>query len=283
MKLRSKMLYLYIGINIIIFLAVGIYLMTSYKASKFEGIKDEYMSQLKHLEFSLSSFFESTENELRTLESIDLVRNEEDFEFTSYLNADPETFVLNPGPEEAEIVKILNAFRTENEYVNSVYMGRANGAFVRSHPRGKNTKYDPRERPWYQLALEDPKRIMITDPYKSVTTEDLNIGFVKALVNEPGNVYGVVGMDVTLSNLTEYFRNVDVSRSGWITLWDSKGTMLVTNNPEHMMKNYLEVSDNESVYNGIMNSKSGYTKPHETMNSTYGFYYTEFIVSWGLV
>jgi len=83
-------------------------------------------------------------------------------------------------------------------------MGRENGNFVRSHKRERPTRYDPRERPWYIAAKKTPKFVVRTEPYPSLTTQDINIGVVKALVDEQGHFFGAVGIDVTLANLTNY-------------------------------------------------------------------------------
>jgi len=122
--------------------------------------------------------------------------------FTNFLNATEETFQYTIGPEEQEIIDTFRDYQVTHPYVSSVYMGRENGAFVRAFPRARPTAYDPRERPWYILAKEHPGAVMVTDPYQAVTTPDVNIGIVNALLDENGTFYGVVGADITLVNLT---------------------------------------------------------------------------------
>ena len=132
------------------------------------------------------------------------VRSRDDRDFTSFLNADEKTYKYNIREPEQKIIDILNNYRVTHPYVNSVYMGRENGSFVRSHKRERPTRYDPRERPWYILAKNNPGKVMKTEAYPSLTTSDINIGVVKALVDKNGIFYGVVGADVTLVNLTNY-------------------------------------------------------------------------------
>ncbi len=118
-------------------------------------------------------------------------------------------------------------------------MGRENGSFVRSNKRAEPTKYDPRERPWYTLAKENPGEVVKTAPYKAVTTSDINIGVEKALVDEKGEVFGVVGMDVTLKNLTDYISNIEVGENGRAILISEDGTILASRNGEDLLKNIL--------------------------------------------
>ena len=54
------------------------------------------------------------------------------------------------------------------------------------------------------LAKVNAGQVMRTEPYRSVTTDDVNIGIVTALVDENDQVFGVVGADITLANLRDY-------------------------------------------------------------------------------
>jgi methyl-accepting chemotaxis protein len=69
-----------------------------------------------------------------------------------------------------------------------------------------------------------------TTPYTSVTSLDVNIGVVAALLDEQGQVYGVVGIDITLDNLTDYIENVKVGRNGYMVLLDEDGMFLASRN-----------------------------------------------------
>ena len=51
---------------------------------------------------------------------------------------------------------------------------------------------------------------MRTTPYRSVTSAEVNIGLVTALSDAKGTVYGVLGTDITLVNLTDYIASYQV-------------------------------------------------------------------------
>jgi hypothetical protein len=121
---------------------------------------------------------------------------------------------------------LLNNYRLTHLYVNAVYMGRENGSFVRSHKRQRLTRYDPRERPWYQLAKSNPGKVMRTNAYPSLTTSDVNIGIVQALLDEKGKVYGVVGADVALVNLTRFIATYGSNLPGRLLVVDQNGLIL---------------------------------------------------------
>jgi PAS domain-containing protein len=159
-----------------------------------------------------------------------LVKTRDDSDFTTFIDADELTFQYTIGGLEQQIILIFNTYRQTHEFANSVYMGRENGTFVRSHKRNRPTKYDPRVRPWYALAKENPGKVVRTDPYTSLTSTDVNVGVVTALVDETNQVYGVVGIDITLANLTHYIENVQSGQNGYMVLLDKNGTFLASRN-----------------------------------------------------
>ncbi len=236
MKLKYKILLLYVIVSIVIIVSISTFVTYKLEQLILKDIYTEFQAQLAHADFALSRTVKSVGADLKTLAALEAVRTKEDSRFTSFLEADPATFRYNIGPREQAIIDIFHKYRQFHPYTNSVYMGRENGSFVRSHKRNKSTRYDPRVRPWYVIAKENPGKVMRTKPYRSVTSPDVNIGTVIALVDEEGQVYGVVGIDVTLVNLTDYIRQADFGRRGYMVLLDQDGTVLASRNTDSLFK-----------------------------------------------
>lgn len=228
MKLAPKVLLLYTAVTVVILAVVGGSLFARFRDYRLTTLKWELLDQLRHIDFALTSFMTEADSDVATLAANALVRTRQDQDFTRFTEPDPQNFVYHIGPTEQSIIDLFNTFRLAHPYVNSVYMGRENGSFVRSHPRAQPTEYDPRSRPWYILAHDNPGQVMHTDPYSSVTTADVNIGVVSALVDETAHVYGVVGADITLVNLTQYLSGFEVGHRGQILLLDQSGTILTS-------------------------------------------------------
>ena len=247
MRLRAKTILLFTIVGTLIIIAMGILQVVTLKEEKQQAIREEISRQLEHLDFALTRFLEEVESDLLTLAADERVRSRNDQDFTNFLDADPDTFEYHIGGLEREIVEILNAFRVNHPYVNSAYMGRENGSFVRSHKRGRPTAYDPRTRPWYILAKNHPGKVVRTSLYPSVTTKDVNIGVVTALTDADGNFYGVVGTDITLKNLTNYIAGFKVSDAGKMLLIDDEGNILAAPNETMLFKNVHDLfsSDGE--------------------------------------
>lgn len=250
MKLRTKIALLYTVSAVIVTAVLGTVLYNLLWKDRLATISKDLTSQLRHIEFALNNLFAELDGDLDNLVANDIVRTRRDRRFTHFLEADETTFQYGFREPEQSIIKIFDAYRRTHPYANSVYMGRENGSFVRSHKRERPTRYDPRARPWYILAKEHPNRVMHTDPYSSLTTPDINIGIVKALVDEKGDFYGVVGIDVTLNNITDYLSHFKISPPGKIFLTDARGVILASEDRSLHFKNIREYSP--ELFNVLM-------------------------------
>lgn len=234
MKLQSRILLLYLCIAVLVLVLIGGVLPSSLHQQNLNTISEDAIDQLHHVDFALSGFISSVRYDIHELSVNEEIRSIDDSGFTSFLNASEDTFQYSIGEQEQEIIDILKAYQTTHPYVDSVYMGRKNGAFIRAFPRARPTAYDPRDRPWYTLAMEHPGEVMVTEPYLAVTTPDVNIGIVTALLDQNDAAYGVVGADITLESLTDYISGFDVGGEKEMILTDGAGTILASKNPDHL-------------------------------------------------
>ncbi|MFA5294385.1 MAG: ATP-binding protein [Methanoregulaceae archaeon] len=226
MRLRTRVLILYLCIGILVVAIIGGVLPSALHQQNLNTISGESMKQLRHIDFALTSFISEARYDVHELSLNREIRSRDDAGFTNFLTADEATFQYSIGEQEQAIIAILRGYQASHPYVSSVYMGRENGAFVRSFERARPTAYDPRDRPWYILARENPGTVMVTDPYRAVTTPDVNIGIVTPLIDDTGSLYGVVGADITLVNLTSYLTGFDVGHDREMILTDRDGIIL---------------------------------------------------------
>jgi len=228
MNLKPKILLLYAIVSLCVLAATGILLSAALKRDKLRSIYFSLQAQLSHIDFALTGFFAQFEEDLAALASDPAVRTRQDGDFTRFTEADESTFQYRYGEREKAVIDLFRRYADTHGAISSVYMGRENGSFVRARERERPTRYDPRTRPWYRLARDNPGRVMRTDPYRSITSPDINIGIVTALTDEAGQVFGVVGMDVTLATLKAYIEGISFGHDGYLLLMVADGTILAT-------------------------------------------------------
>ncbi|MGD8880573.1 MAG: PAS domain S-box protein [Desulfobacterales bacterium] len=280
MKLRYKILLLYVAVGFLILLLIGSFVSSRLKKERFSTIYNGLQNELTHIDFALNNTFHQVEEDLNGLVSDETVQIRNDADFTNFTEADPDTFQYAIGVLEQEIISIFNRYRQTHKYVNSVYMGRENGGFVRSHKRARPTKYDPRTRPWYILAKKNPGQVVRTPPYTSVTSPDVNIGSVKALLDENGDVYGVVGIDITLASLTDYIENVTVGHKGYMVLLDKEGTFLAS--PDQALRAMTIDALYKDDLEDLFTRDRGFTTITKNSEKHYLFFYASPKLSWKL-
>ncbi len=278
MKLQTKILILFVSSAIFITAVLGGILYTKLWDDRLISIQEDISKQLQHIDFALNNVFLEAESDVYNLVANEIVRSRNDRNFTNFLRADERTFKYNIQPLERKIIDIFNAYRMSHRYVNSVYMGRENGSSVRSHRRAIPSRYDPRDRPWYILAKENPAEVMITDAYPSLTTSDVNIGIVKALVDTRGSFYGVVGVDITLNNLTDYIGNFKTSPAGKIFLTDTNGVVLAGEDKKLLFK---KISDHyPELFKLLMKNRKGVASLKIQRKENYVYYRTSSHQNW---
>lgn len=274
MKLQSKVLFLYLFIAVLVLVLIGGVLPSTLHRQNLNTVSEQSIDQLKHIDFALSGFIASVKYDVNELAINEDVRVREDGSFTNFLNASEETFHYSISDREQEIIDILKNYQDSHPYVGSVYMGRENGAFVRSYPRARPTAYDPRDRPWYILGKDHPGHVMVTEPYRAVTTPDVNIGIVTALLDANGTVYGVVGADITLERLTRYISRFDVGRDREMILVDKNGMILAAKDSSRLFGNISDLLSDQTP--AFLSSDEGVL----VLNGTYLMYYTSPDLGW---
>ena len=145
-SLRRKLLLLFSVISLCILITIGCFLAFFLKDEEFKIIQRDYQSHLEYIDFAISNFFDGVESDVVVLSLLEAVRVRDDKDFTNFLNADEKTFQYNIGKTEQTIIDILNNYRLAHQYVNSVYMGRENGSFVRAQKRAEPTPLSPPRR-----------------------------------------------------------------------------------------------------------------------------------------
>ena len=234
----------------------------------YSNILSEYEEYFRITENNFHVFFEDIESDLLSMSQIPVVRTADENNLTSFLNADESSFQYHYSDEELRIISLFNTYRLSHPHVNSVYMGRENGSFVRSHPRSSPTRYDPRERPWYQLALDHPDGIQMTEPYPSITNPDINIATVLALKDHSGQVFGVIGMDVTIQDLSAEMNKVELSYDGSMEFLNSSGIVLFSPLEENLYTTKQLDYDLPELYKNEKYSILNHEDHYEIISST---------------
>ena len=111
MKLKYKILLLYIGVSILILAFIGTFLSSKLRKELFTDIYNDFQNQLAHIDFALTSSIKGVEADLAAIAAAEDVRSRNDENFTNFTAADPESYQYNIGDLEQKIIDIFNNYR----------------------------------------------------------------------------------------------------------------------------------------------------------------------------
>ena len=74
--------------------------------------------------------------------------------------------------------------------------------------------YDPRERPWYRAAVKQQGGVVWTKPYVFFTSRKPGITAATAVTDGNGKVTAVVGIDIEMSEVSRFLRQIVFNKGG---------------------------------------------------------------------
>ncbi|UTC68535.1 HAMP domain-containing protein [Treponema sp. OMZ 789] len=182
-----------------------------------------------------------------------------DSSFHSYINETGEIFEKNFEKSASE--KDIRIFFKEMESVYpefiNIFLGTKWGghALLRSSQRGG---YDPRSRAWYKQAVEKPSTAVVSSAYMSTSGVPC-ITFAHTVHSDDNELLGCFGIDVDLTNLTEFISNIRIGNTGYVMLTQSDGIILA--DPNHKNLNFTNLKDSSiSAIKHLQNIGAGEVK-----------------------
>ena len=123
-----------------------------------------------------------------------------------------------------DVNDLLSSIHDTYPEIVEAYAGTKWGTFVGLNKYDLKG-YDPRTRTWYKDAIAKPDEVILTKAYFSQTNEPV-ITFAKA-IKYKNDIIGVIGLDVSLTNLASFMTSIKIGKSGYCLLLQNDGTILV--------------------------------------------------------
>lgn len=96
----------------------------------------------------------------------------------------------------------------------------------------KSVPYDPRLRPWYQIAKKTEK-LTWSPIYQDSTKQSLMISLVMPILEpKTGNFQGTLGTDLSLQVISDFLRNLSISATGKAFILERSGNLVATSTQE---------------------------------------------------
>ncbi|AIS51640.1 methyl-accepting chemotaxis protein McpB [Thermoanaerobacter kivui] len=220
MKSIKTKLLVFIFLVILIPLVITGYFSTNIAESVLKSkINDSNQAALSVLNKYIASFKQSTESIIGILSQSDAIAH--------YDGSDTS--------DEAVLKKLEEAKKSLPDAMN-VYFATPDKKMI-LYPPQQLENYDPTERPWYKDAEKAGGKIVWTDPYEDFASKIPVITITKAIIDPNGKLLGVLGIDISLEQLSKNISNVKLGQTGYIYIVTKDGKFII-----HPDKNTLFTS-----------------------------------------
>ncbi|MCZ8523912.1 methyl-accepting chemotaxis protein [Paenibacillus caseinilyticus] len=155
----------------------------------------------------------------------------------------------------------------------AAYVGTEQGKMYVSPKEDLPPDFDPRQRPWYQDAMKQGGKVVITDPYVTASTGDVVVSIVQMLADKSG----VIGIDINLKNIMEFTKLAKIGDEGYSFILDKNRKTVV----HPVIKSGTE--SKEAYFDQVYTGQQGeFTYMYEGAEKNM-VYYTNELTGWKLL
>jgi diguanylate cyclase (GGDEF)-like protein len=141
-----------------------------------------------------------------------------------YRKADYRDFIGNEISHPSEYLQDWQRYQ-ETAGLQYIYVGTEQRQLL-VHPKWQpDSNFDPRTRPWYQLAVKHAGKMVWTEPYYDYIYGTLSLSLAKTIQDPSGKLVGVFSIDTLLQPISKWLNHKQ--DDGYQMLINGAGEMLV--------------------------------------------------------
>ena len=183
----------------------------------------------------------------------------------------PATYRFEMSPLYQQVLRDLQyADTVGGETVQGIWLaGVKNNQFIQSNGYVTDASFDITGRIWYQLLKQNPGENIMTPAYTELSTGNLVVTVAIPYNNAAGEMIGVVGLDLSLDTLKEYFSQIKIGENGYITLYDSSQNIIYHPDSTNLMKNLKDIPYSDNIKQPLENNRSSEVIKYQRDGKTY--------------
>ncbi|KFE55989.1 chemotaxis protein [Pseudomonas syringae] len=239
MNIKQKLTWAFAVIACLPIVVVASIVIVNLRNDAAEGFVDSSGREIRQVASAMQLFFDGISQNVEYLVANPLLTGAGNG-LKSFMTADQQS-----APEsetDKSIIALFNRLGVSHPSYSYISYGLANGTYVPWPEGQKFGDYDPRVRPWYKAALANPGKVVRSDAYYWAADDAVMVNTGRTITNALGNPGGVVGIDVTLKQLTSIVKQIKLGESGYLMLLEKSGNILVDpRKPEHNFKKIGEL------------------------------------------
>ena len=280
-SIRSKLIVSSIVLVLAATIPISVALGFLIKKSVYQNSSQSIRQQMAVVDQLLAVFYDDLDSNLNAMaDQAGIVQA--DSSITNFLSDKGGT----PSPEgkgevEKKVYRELTNYGEKHAGTLYTYIGTEDGGYAQWPYKGNMVSYDPRKRPWYRMAMENPGKISRTDPYVDSVGGNLLVSNVRTFP-ATGRPYGVIGIDVSSEGIANIIKEIHIGKTGYAMILHKSGLVMADPRyPEHSLKpvKELELPNIEKIMDGDQVEFVTEIKGIEYMVSVYASGKTDWVVA----
>ncbi|UGA57320.1 methyl-accepting chemotaxis protein [Vibrio sp. VB16] len=255
MNIKKKLLLALIIASILPVLIVSIFVVNLLRTQAIDSFIDNSSNEMRQVDNTISVYFKGIEENIAYLaKHANLYQD--DNTITRYIDQSSATMTPDKNDGiESEIFALFNDVGRAHPDYSYIYMGTQYGGFIQ-WPMGANPEnYDPRSRPFYKMALDNPKNTVRGDAYYWEPDDAVILSTALSYSTKNSQNGGVIAIDVSLKTLTDMIKRIKLGEEGYLMLVEETGNILV--DAGHSDNNFKQLSDLGDAYQLLNKTNSG--------------------------
>lgn len=223
MSIKQKLTWAFAVIAGLPIVLVATLVVINLRGEARDGFLDSSSREIRQVSNAMNIFFQGINQNVEYMASQPMVAATGS-ELNKYMSATPS---YELGEQASKILDFMTRLANSHPAYAYLSYGVNDGGYTGWPAGQKFVNYDPRTRPWYQLAMANPGKTMRTGAYYWAADDAVLVSTVRTVANQLGNPGGVVNIDVSLKGLTEIVKQIKLGESGYLMLVESNGNVMV--------------------------------------------------------
>jgi methyl-accepting chemotaxis protein len=237
MNIKQKLTWAFAAIACLPVIVVAVLVVLNVREGAKADFVDSSGREIRQIDNGMKQFFDGISQNVEYLAKDPRVVAGKDLK--NYSGADAAQIPLTEN--NRAFLDMFEAFAISHPSTAYLSLGLTDGGYASWPDDAKLSQYDPRQRPWYQAAIASPGATVRTGAYYWAPDDISLIGTVRTVSDAAGKLVGVVGLDVSLKQLTELVKNIKLGNSGYLMLVEANGNVLV--DPSNAQHNFKPMAD----------------------------------------
>ena len=251
MSIKQKLISLFALTACVPVLIVAMVVILKLRSQALDDFQDSSTREMRQIGYSMELFFAGIQQNVDYLAQQPLLLSLSGLKNYSSANA-TQASMTESGRQALQLFEPYVATHPATTYVK---VGMPDGGYVAWPDDPTMVNYDPRVRPWYKAAMAEPGKTVRTPAYYYAKKNLAMIGTARTVADGAGHPRAVVGIDVSLQQLTDLIQNIKLGQSGYLMLVEANGNVLV--DPRDPANNFKQLKDLGAAYQTLDGIQSG--------------------------